>query len=78
MSKDKKITFAQVQKLMNNAYDYLEDINLACSKEILINQFGFTEDQWEKYKDLYLEKFGEETANYITRSRETLSKQNRR
>lgn len=62
MSKDKKLTVNQVRGLVHNAYDQLETLSLVASEQTLKELFGFGPERFARYKERYLEVFGEKAA----------------
>lgn len=62
MSKDKKLTINQVKGMVHSAYDQLEVLSLAASEQTLKELFGIGPERFARYKERYLEVFGEKAA----------------
>jgi len=72
--KDKKMTINQTMNEIHKAYDFIEKCSLASMETTLRKVFGFGPTRIERFKETYLERFGEETAAECDRIRSQLKR----
>ena len=74
MSKDKRMTVRQTMNEVHKAYDFIEQCSLAAIESSLREVFGFGETRIARFREAYLDKFGEETAAECERIRSRMKR----
>lgn len=72
MSKDKRMTLNQFMQALHSAYDDLEVIAVNTAERTLRETFGFGDVRLQRFREKYLEIFGEEAAKYAEETRRKL------
>lgn len=72
--KDKRMTIKQTMNEVHRAYDFIEKCSLASMEITLKEVFGFGPTRIERFKETYLQRFGEETAAECERIRSQLKR----
>lgn len=74
MNKNKRMTVRQTINEVHKAYDFMEKCSLEAIESTLRDVFGFGETRLARFRETYLDRFGEATATECLRIRSTLKR----